>query len=398
MHLPRQNSGRRWRGGRKLEFRSLLEGANEVGVIDAIAPNMDRGSSGPRYFPVLDALRFVLAFWVAVGHLEMVPLFGDPNAGTGFWLHFKHGWNTVVFGTPAVIVFFVISGFCIHLPFRGAARIDVPRYYLRRYTRILIPVAGVLVLDRLIGFRVTWWGEHSILWESPLWSLLCEEIYYAFYPLLRWIRNQVGWRAVLPVCFALSIGISAMHLHAANWHVYGPLGTAAILLPVWLLGCVLAEQSDRLLEIAPQFSIWFWRFLAWFGCWISEMVHFKLKVSYTQTMLWFGVLAYFWVRQEIIGARTRSPNRFLVAGGAWSYSLYLVHGQGAGLYESLHLPTPGPLVEWFLTMASSLAFAYVFYVLIERPSHRLARKIKVRAAVTPSAALPVAAGSFGTGE
>lgn len=69
------------------------------------------------YFPILNALRFVLAFWVAVGHFEMLPLFGDPNTGTGLWHLFKRGWSTVVFGTPAVIVFFVISGFCIHLPF-----------------------------------------------------------------------------------------------------------------------------------------------------------------------------------------------------------------------------------------------------------------------------------------
>jgi len=74
--------------------------------------------SRPGYYPILDALRFVLALWVAVGHYGMIPLFGDVDTGTGLWHLFKRGWNTTVFGTPAVIVFFVISGFCIHLPFR----------------------------------------------------------------------------------------------------------------------------------------------------------------------------------------------------------------------------------------------------------------------------------------
>jgi len=332
----------------------------------------------PGYYPVLDALRFVLAFWVAVGHYEIIPLFGDPNSGAGLWHIFKRGWNTVVFGTPAVIVFFVISGFCIHLPFRGAAKIDVARYYLRRYTRILIPVAGALVIYRLVGMHLIFWGEHSVLWESPLWSLACEEIYYAMYPLLRWCRNKIGWRILLPASFALSVPIAATHPHAGNWHVFGPFGTAMMLLPVWLLGCLLADQAESLTEARPFFSIWFWRFLAWLGCWVSEMAHFKLGVSYTQTMVWFGVLAYFWVRQEIAHGKSNSPNRFLVAGGAWSYSLYLMHEQGGRLFESFHLPSLGRIPDWFLLMASSLFFSYVFYALVERPSHKLARRIKVR--------------------
>jgi peptidoglycan/LPS O-acetylase OafA/YrhL len=332
------------------------------------------------YYPILDALRFILAFWVAVGHFEMVPLFGDYRTGSGFWLLFKHGWNTIVFGTPAVIVFFVISGFCIHLPFRGTAKIDVARYYLRRYTRILIPVAAALVIYRLWGSRLTFWGEHSILWESPLWSLACEEIYYALYPFLRWARNLIGWKILFPISFSVSIPIALQHPQALNWHAFGPFGTAMMLLPVWLLGCLLAEQAESLVRVSPRLSIWFWRFLAWLGCWVSEMLHFKLHISYTQTMLWFGVLAYFWVRQEIAHGKTHPPNRYLIAAGAWSYSLYLVHAQGGTLFGWFHLPSLGRLLDWFLVMGTCLAFAYAFYLLVERPSHRLARKIKVRGA------------------
>jgi peptidoglycan/LPS O-acetylase OafA/YrhL len=330
------------------------------------------------YYPVLDALRFVLAFWVAVGHFKMVPLFGNADTGTGLWHLFKRGWDTTVFGTPAVIVFFVISGFCIHLPFRGASSIDVPRYYLRRYTRILLPVAGALVVYRLMGKHMIFWGESSILWSSPLWSLLCEEIYYALYPLLRWARNKVGWKFLLPATFAISVPIAATHLDAVNWHVFGPIGTAMMLLPVWLMGCLLAEQAESLTELNPRLSIWFWRFLVWLASWVLEMMHFKLKISYTQTMVWFGVLAYFWLRQEIAHGKNTLPNRLLVAGGAWSYSLYLMHAQGGGLFEYLHLPSLGRIPDWFLVMASSLLFSYVFYVLVERPSHKLARTIRVR--------------------
>jgi peptidoglycan/LPS O-acetylase OafA/YrhL len=74
------------------------------------------------------------------------------------------------------------------------------------------------------------------------------------------------------------------------------------------------------------------------------------------------------------------PNRYLVAAGAWSYSLYLMHAQGGGLFERLHLPSLGGVPDWILVMSSSLLFSYLFYVLIERPSHKLARKIRVRGA------------------
>ena len=113
-------------------------------------------SQGNRY-PILDALRFVLALWVAVGHYGAFPLFAGVDTATRFGRFVTHAWQSVVFGTPAVIVFFVISGFCIHLPFRGDKKLAVGRYYLRRYTRILIPVAGALCVYRLSGAKLRFW-------------------------------------------------------------------------------------------------------------------------------------------------------------------------------------------------------------------------------------------------
>ena len=129
--------------------------------------NRRKGSGLGRlgYYPVLDAMRFVLAFWVAVGHYEMIPLLGDPASGNAFWHMVRHAWSTLVFGTPAVIVFFVISGFCIHLPFQGNDKIDVLRYYLRRYTRILIPVAAALFVYHFMGSNLTFRGKGSIFME-----------------------------------------------------------------------------------------------------------------------------------------------------------------------------------------------------------------------------------------
>src|SRR5580704_8453874 len=87
-----------------------------------------------RRYPTLDALRFILAFWVTLDHLIVFPLFAWADTTTKLGRFLVHGWATVVFGTPAVIGFFIISGFCIHLPFRNNEKLYVGRYYARRYT------------------------------------------------------------------------------------------------------------------------------------------------------------------------------------------------------------------------------------------------------------------------
>jgi peptidoglycan/LPS O-acetylase OafA/YrhL len=164
------------------------------------------------------------------------------------------------------------------------------------------------------------------------------------------------------------------------------LGTSLILLPVWLLGCLLAEQADSIPVMDSKLQIWLWRFLIWLGCWTSEMLHFKGGIPYTQTMIWFGLLAYFWVKKEIAYGKHAAPNQYLARAGAWSYSLHLVHAPGMGFFEKLPIPYLGYLLNWFGTMLSSLSFSYMFYLLVERPSHNLARKIALAGAARRVAA------------
>jgi peptidoglycan/LPS O-acetylase OafA/YrhL len=79
-----------------------------------------------------------------------------------------------------------------------------------------------------------------------LWSLVCEEIYYALYPLMLWSRQRFGW-AWLPVAaYAASFAVTLTHTHRLNWLESGSIETSIAIYPVWLLGCILAEQSDAL--------------------------------------------------------------------------------------------------------------------------------------------------------
>jgi peptidoglycan/LPS O-acetylase OafA/YrhL len=329
-----------------------------------------------RYF-ILDALRFFLALWVTMGHFGVFPLFAGLDTATGFGRLLQHGWSSLVWGVPAVIGFFVISGFCIHLPFRRDGPFPVGRYYARRYIRILVPVAAALLIARLLGDRHPIIGPHSILWNSVLWSLACEEIYYAAYPLARFVRNRSSWGMLLVPTFLVGAILAALRPEALDGTALGTVEGAVILFPVWLLGCVLAEQSDHLTTLESPWVIWRWRFLAWFGSWICELLHFKGKISLTELMLWFGILAYFWIKKELAYSKLHHPWAPLAAAGLWSYSLYLMHPQAMALLRKLRFPSLGYILDWCLSMVFILAIAYGFYLLVERPSHRLARSIMV---------------------
>src|ERR1700750_1834830 len=97
----------------------------------------------------LDTLRFILALWVVIGHFGLVPLpvsketiYGELGVGL---------YNNMISGPAAVIVFFVISGFCIYYPYRNSDSILLGPYYTRRYIRILTPMIFALAAARLLS-------------------------------------------------------------------------------------------------------------------------------------------------------------------------------------------------------------------------------------------------------
>jgi peptidoglycan/LPS O-acetylase OafA/YrhL len=330
----------------------------------------------PRY-SILDALRIILALWVTMSHFGVFPLFAGADTATAFGRFLVRGWSSIVWGVPAVIGFFVISGFCIHLPYRHVEKLPVGRYYARRYIRILVPVAVAILIQKLIKNEGAIIGQHSVLWTGVLWSLACEEIYYAVYPLARALRNRLGWGMVLAPAFFIAAILAFVCPHALDGTALGTVEAATILFPVWLLGCVLAEQSERLPALDSPRVIWGWRFLAWFGGWSCEMIHFKLRTSVPLAVLGFGILAYFWIKKEIAYSEHHQPWSALASAGLWSYSLYLMHIPAMLLLWKLPMSSLGYILDWCVSIAFILGISYIFYLSVERPSHRLARRIMV---------------------
>lgn len=322
--------------------------------------------------PVVDAARFLAAFFVVISHAKFPPLFEGLLSE-----RWSHGLSLVLgapfCGIAAVMVFFIISGFCIHYPCARGRPLLVARFYLTRFTRIGVPLLAAGLIFQAAGL----FPELHLI----LWSIFCEIIYYLLYPLIHLAIQRVGAQRLLWgsfVAYAIFMVMLALSENGltGNFAGLGVLGTALIGLPVWLGGVVLAEGvagscAPRLLRVGARFPLWVWRtgFLVVVS--ILNISHFHTPLNYKLTMPLIGLLAVPWVYQEM---RQAKPADWLVNLGKACYSIYLIHQLGVKWSENLQADLQ-PLLRWSMGMSVVLITIWLFYRLVEKPSHQLARRL-----------------------
>ncbi|MFL6210396.1 MAG: acyltransferase family protein [Pyrinomonadaceae bacterium] len=327
----------------------------------------------------LDSIRLVCALWVVFNHFGFIPLFGNVSKSTFVGKALVGSYNNLVSGPAAVIVFFVISGFCIHYPFRKGQPLSPVPYYSRRYIRILTPMFFAILLARPLGINLT------LLNDSILWSLLAEEIYYAVYPLLSFLGRRFGWMSLLSVAYAGSVLVILRDPSAGNYPSYGPYLNWLLGLPCWLLGCYLAENFDRLKNVAvSRSSIWLWRGGALALSAICSALRFHSPIKYPWTLNLFAVFVFFWLGREIAYYMERRPFPVLENNGRWSYSIYLIHLHAQALFLLLAPALGGGLFGWLARNAFILLVCFAFYAVVEKPSHLMARRFATKIAVLTS--------------
>ncbi len=299
-----------------------------------------------------------MALWVVLFHL---PLFGGDN---------KPLLQAALFNGPAaVIVFFVISGFCIHFPYRSRDIGDYPKYFLRREIRILPPLAVAFV----IAFATK---PHDWLHLIGYWSLICEEVYYLLYPALLRASKRIGWNGMIVAATVAALLGGYAFRGYTDITQYGAKAAWLLGLPCWLLGCRLAQNADGIARIqVSTATTWAWRaglYLASMSIiWLSDAVpvkHFVWAIA-------FSFVAAAWLRVELAFRQERPAVPFLERLGQASYSIYLVHLPAFVLLthfglERLPLAIRNPLATVLI-----LVLCNVFFLAVERPSHTLARRL-----------------------
>ena len=321
----------------------------------------------------LDALRFLCALCVVQGHLRLggtlvLDRLREPHDLVRMIrIAFNQGFP-IPTGPNAVIVFFVISGFCIHFPYRNATHINFQQFIVRRYLRIGIPAVVAAFLLYNTGF-------HS-LQDSVLWSILCEAIYYSLYPFLLVLKHRVGWQVVLGGSFLLAYSLIVLRMggrYNGNFTSFGAGLTWILGLPCWILGCVLAETYARF-KAHRWWQQWCFRLGIVIAAAIGTTLRFYAGIGYYWSEPALALLIYCWLGTEIAYFRVRKPWRWLEWCGRWSYSVYLYHAPVAILtagYAMSHFGMPNTLL---LEVGAVLVGCYLLHCVVERPAHLLARR------------------------
>jgi len=320
--------------------------------------------------------------------------------------------SAFVFGHEAVILFFVLSGFVIHLRYadqlkqHGAqATFDwlpfVGRRARRLYPPFLFAMLLTLLLDtlgRTLGYPI--YNQQTIYplinsnitsifdvptglatlafvgkiyaqdwgWNGPFWSLTYEWWFYMTYPLCWWLsKRSIGLATgVIAVAYALSYVIAYPPL-------LGIVQLTSSALLIWWFGALLADVYTGRINL---------RF-----AWIAPLILFVPLALVSgrflpdtsarpqiQDLLWgfgfTGVLALCCAWQ--VHGRSLRWLEWLKPLGDFSYTLYVTHFpilvflSGFLMAQSPRLPRDFGWVA--VGIGVCLAFAYVAYRLIEQPA------------------------------
>lgn len=332
----------------------------------------------------LDAIRYVCAAWVVLNHMG-TPFRDLQNHGI-IWKLASSIFQASISGPAAVIVFFVISGLCIHYNYRTGKKIDYLSYYMRRYIRIGLPLCIALLLTFALNHKSLDSLSISSLNDSVLWSLVAELIYYTLYPALMFAKRRFGWRALILTAFAASYAVVLSHPKLAlegYYPIYGWKLNWILGLPCWLLGCLLAERlqpsnASGTSTVEAKSSIWKWRAGVWFASCITILLQFHqrgqhIHLGYSLTLNLFAIVVFFWLRKEISYHQNHKPLYWLERAGAGSYSLYLVHPICLSFLGSINGFLGNGIIQWIVTLCEILLLSTFFYFSIEKPGHALAR-------------------------
>jgi peptidoglycan/LPS O-acetylase OafA/YrhL len=354
----------------------------------------------------IDALRGLAALGVVAYHI----VGAHPKDGIGGRL----SWalmpfvNLFSFGYVSVFLFFVISGFCIHLQWARAKamgvdpQIDFRAFWKRRLRRLYPPYLIALVLYlgiaaatshvKFTPFYVWDVISHALMLHNldirtvysingVFWTLAIEEQLYLAYFILLFFRKRWGWTVTLGVTLAARIGWYFLtRWLKESFGIETPLTEAAMAhWFTWALGAVAVEAAFGLLRT----PVWLSRIWAGMAA-LAGAVGIAYLLDHgnsgsSHDVVWMFMhpawgLGFFiivnWAVASEAGWRERVPvwAATIAKVGIFSYSLYLIHE--LVLMETWHfyfLGMSDTITALLVTAPLSVAAAWLFFMFCERP-------------------------------
>lgn len=351
---------------------------------------LKRTSDAPAYNELIHALRGVASLWVVLFHLEK---FGGARAVVDA---LGPTARQVIFdwGRSGVAVFFVLSGYVIaKMVFGDLARpMHLRRFALRRSIRLDLPYWASIALTIAFALLASAFGDarppdldaarivaHAVYLQDLLrmepfqviyWTLCLEVQFYVVLALA-----AKGLRQVAPATRALALDavLAAFTVLAFVSAFLGPTwAPPGLFLNHWhgfLLGVLLHQARESMRWGAALFV------LAVFTLAVTRADReiFDVPAALTALAL-LGLMAVGVFDRFRLGA----PLALL---GNLSYSLYLTHILAILATMSIvRLALGGEAQDMLLlplgALVTALVGAYGFWVLVERPSHALARRVR----------------------
>jgi peptidoglycan/LPS O-acetylase OafA/YrhL len=315
------------------------------------------------------------------------------------------------FGYIGVFLFFVISGFCIHLQWARAKaagvepQIQFGAFWKRRIRRLYPPYVITLLLFLLlaaftVGINVTHFfvydlGMHLLMLHNldpntcytingVFWTLAIEEQLYLAYFLLLFIRVRWGWSVTIAVCLVArlawmgfshvvwvktGVGIPVPEAAASHWFTWalGALGVEV------MFGLTTLRGWSRDLRLATVLIV--------AASALSSYLPYISKDTLLHDFSWFLIhpfwgLGFFIVVNRVILAeqswlrQATLPSIVSVFStlGIFSYSIYLTHE--LVIMQSWRWTNPGwwQLANVFAVVVPAvILFAWVFFWFCEKP-------------------------------
>ena len=349
------------------------------------------GGSSPKVsqrFALIDALRGFAALWVAVFHFHAAL---SDSGETQIWWQPFDAFCTV--GHLGVAVFFVLSGFVMAYTTDSLKidRYNVASFIARRSIR-LDPTYWFVIL---LAVGVAWlknefeFGQNRVI---PSTTTILANMFY--------VNKLLGFPAIVSVGWTLCLEVQFyLVLILGIWFIGSTLPIAwrnvMQLMIFGLLACysLLVHSGHLPLPIRGLFvSSWFMFFLGvlcWWSLsrkvgltWLVTFLAMSLATRSAEAVAACATASVIVIAGHWHGLGLKVGGKFMQYFGLISYSFYLIHPLVGNrpLFQIMRW-NDGPLggglaiVAFFAAIASSTAVAHVVHRLIERPSHRMARRM-----------------------
>ena len=302
----------------------------------------------------------------------------------------------------AILLFFLISGFCIHYPNTlSDSKPCWKIYFKRRFWRIYPTYLIAILLTSVISYfcHIQWgdidWnferilrvatvsqnyppGNGQFLTNPSLWTIPLEIEFYVLYPLAFFCILKFGFFTLL----ILSVGFSVLGIYLTKIGLHWVSFTSLFLWPSWLLGAWIAslhrESKLSKLKILPVSSILI-LFLI-----IALASRLQKWEEWTQYAGWTGFyfalfLIFLHFEKSISRRRENLFFKSLEWLGQISFSLYLIHFPLFKLFGFMHRSYFDEKPANFLISLAYLIpvclLAWIFYRLIELPIHKWSKRL-----------------------